>query len=140
MIPSAKIAIRPNPPPENRFNSPKMPLLPRLFWIWAAADALIPGAGMWVPSRYSARIPAVNRTLLRISPTLNAPRIVEIIPVPASALDQLAAAARGFDLLARGATEAVRVHGERLGQLALGEHLYRHALAGRQSLGVQRLQ
>ena len=39
MIPSAKIAIRPSPPPENRFSRPKMPLPPRFFWIWLAAPS-----------------------------------------------------------------------------------------------------
>ena len=43
------------------------------------ALALIPGAGMWVPSRYSASTTAVNRIFLRISATRNALRIVEII-------------------------------------------------------------
>ena len=51
MIPSAKIAIRPRPPPENRFSSPKIPL-PLSCWLIAlTALALIPGAGMCVPSR-----------------------------------------------------------------------------------------
>ena len=51
MIPSAKIAIRPSPPPENRLSNPRMLLPPKFFWIALTADALMPGAGMWVPSR-----------------------------------------------------------------------------------------
>src|SRR5687767_7575845 len=45
-------------------------------------------------------------------------------------LDRLAGPARGFDLLAGGLREAVGVHGERLAQLALAEHLHGHATAG----------
>ena len=51
MIPSAKIAIRPSPPPENRLRNPRMLLPPKLLWIALTAEALIPGAGMCVPSR-----------------------------------------------------------------------------------------
>ena len=51
MIPSAKIAIRPSPPPENRLRNPRMLLPPKLLWIALTAAALIPGAGMCVPSR-----------------------------------------------------------------------------------------
>ena len=39
---------------------------------------LIPGAGIWAPRRYRARMAAVNRIFLRISATLNPPRIVAI--------------------------------------------------------------
>src|SRR5438477_11863023 len=103
MIPSAKIALRPRPPPENRLSRPRMLLPPKFFWIALTAWALMPGAGMWVPSRYRARIAAVNRTLLRISPTLNAPRIVAIMsPL---LLDYLARPACRLDLLAGGAAE-----------------------------------
>ena len=49
--PSAKSAIRPRPPPENRFSRPRMLLPPRSFWMLLTAAELIPGAGMWVPSR-----------------------------------------------------------------------------------------
>ena len=51
MIPSAKIAIRPSPPPENRLSRPRMLLPPKFFWIALTAEELIPGAGMCVPSR-----------------------------------------------------------------------------------------
>src|SRR5450755_2246238 len=139
MIPSAKMAIRPSPPPENRLSSPRMLLPLSRFWIELMAEALIPGAGRWTPTRYSASIAAVNSTLVRISPTLNAPRIVEIIAL-SSGLDQLAGSAGGFDLLTRGRAEAVGVDGERLGDLALGEHLDRDVLALGQALGVHRLQ
>src|SRR5450755_1675092 len=139
MIPSAKIAIRPRPPPEKRFRSPRIELPPRLLEIALTALELIPGAGMCVPIRYSSRITAVNRIFVRISPTLNAPRIVAIMPRP-SVLDQLAGAAGGLDLLAGGLREAVCVDRQRLGHRALGEHLDRHALAGGQALGVQGLQ
>src|SRR5690348_4506063 len=122
MIPSAKMAIRPRPPPENRFSRPRMLLPPKFLWIELTACELIPGAGMCVPRRYSARISAVNRTLLRISATLNAPRIVEIIGGlrgpqllrDSAALgedDQLAGAAGGLDLLSRRPAEPVRMHG-----------------------------
>src|SRR5436190_1587224 len=48
--------------------------------------------------------------------------------------DDLAGAARGFDPLAGGRAEGVRVHRERLAQLALGEDLHRDALALGQAL------
>ena len=84
-MPSAKIAIRPRPPPENRLSSPRIELPPRFLEIALTAWVLMPGAGMCVPIRYSSRITAVNRIFVRISPTLNAPRIVAIIgPSPLS--------------------------------------------------------
>src|SRR5437588_12865431 len=139
MIPSANRAIRPSPPPENRFRSPKIPLPLSRSVTALIACALMPGAGMCVPSRYSPRTAAVNRTLFRISPTLNAPRIVEIMVWP-SRLDQLTGAAGRFDRLARGFAEAVRVDGQRLGELALGENLHGHALARRQALRPHRVE
>src|SRR5947209_3997888 len=148
MIPSAKIAIRPRPPPENRFSSPRMLLPPKFFSIEPTALELIPGAGMCVPSRYSPSSSAVNSTFLRISPTLNAPRIVEIM---ASALrdalrrrrgrrDELAGAASGLDLLARTLRKRMRVHGQRLRDRALGQDLDRDGLVRGQALGLERLE
>jgi hypothetical protein len=47
MIPSANSAIRPRPPPEKRFSSPKMLLPPRFFWAIALTALLLTaGAGM----------------------------------------------------------------------------------------------
>ena len=51
MIPSAKIAMRPRPPPENRLSRPRMLLPPKFFWIALTAEALMPGAGICVPKR-----------------------------------------------------------------------------------------
>src|SRR6478752_5640512 len=138
MIPSANSAIRPRPPPENRFSRPRMLFPPKFCWIASTAEEFTPGAGMCVPRRYSARIAAVNRILPRMSRTLNAPRIVAIIACP-SLLDQLARPAGALDLLARGLAEAVRVDRQRLGELALGEHLDGNLLAGGETLGVHRL-
>src|SRR5216684_2630414 len=53
--------------------------------------------------------------------------------------DDLAGAARGFDPLARRGAEGVRVHGQRLAQLALGEDLHRDALALGQALRLERV-
>src|SRR6476469_7146895 len=139
MIPSANSAIRPRPPPENRFSRPRMLLPPKFCWMALTAEELMPGAGMCVPRRYSARIAAVNKILPRISRTLNEPRIVEIIACP-SLLDQLARPTGGLDLLARGLAETVRVDRQCLGKLALGEHLDRDLLAGGEALGVHRLE
>src|ERR1700759_44764 len=138
MIPSANSAIRPRPPPENKFSRPRMLFPPKFCWIALTADELTPGAGMCVPRRYSARITAVNRILPRMSRTLNAPRIVAIIACP-SLLDQLARPAGALDLLARGLAEAVRVDRQRLGELALGEHLHGDLLAGGETLGMHRI-
>src|ERR671925_462600 len=79
--------------------------------------------------RYSASIAAVNASFLRMSATRKAFRNVRST---ASGLEQLAGPARGLDLLARGLREAVGVHGQRLRDLPLGEHLYRHAPSGRE--------
>src|SRR5437763_3781152 len=54
------------------------------------------------------------------------------------AVDDLAAATRRLDPLAGGGAEGMRVHRERLAELALGEHLDWHVLAGRQALGLQK--
>jgi hypothetical protein len=56
-----------------------------------------------------------------------------------SLLDDLAGTAGSLDGLSRRATEGVSVHGERLGDLALGEHLDRNLLAGRQTRALERL-
>src|SRR5581483_6245016 len=80
----------------------------------------------------------VNRTLLRISPILNAPRIVEI--TSPLLLYDLARPACRFDLLARGPAEAVGVDCERLGDRALGQDLHRHRFAGGKTLGPQLVQ
>jgi hypothetical protein len=50
MMPSAKIAMRSTAPPANMLNMPRMP------WdccsnAWLKACRLIPGSGMYVPSR-----------------------------------------------------------------------------------------
>src|ERR1700716_2558299 len=79
----------------------------------------------------------VRATAPQVSRGLSSPR------PPAEPLgglfDDLAGAARGFDPLARGGAERVRVHGQRLAQLALGEDLDRDALALGQTLGLERV-
>src|SRR5829696_692832 len=73
---------------------------------------------------------AVNASLRRISGVLSAlTRVWTTPPARPSALGRSAAAAGRFDLLARGAREAVGAHGQPLRQLALGEDLDRDALA-----------
>src|SRR5919109_5022890 len=80
--------------------------------------------------RYSASIAAVNASFFRMSATRKAFRNVR--STATSAFDQPAGPARGFDLLARGLGEAMRVHGQRLRELPLREHLDRHAPSGRE--------
>src|SRR3954447_26374328 len=58
---------------------------------------------------------------------------------PASAVYGPAGPARGLDRLARAGAEAMRVHRQRLGDRALGEHLDRDVLARCQALGLHRL-
>src|SRR5579884_1579790 len=145
MIPSANRAMRPSPPPENRFRSPRMLWPPKFFWIALTAARLMPGAGMCAPRRYRARSSAVKRIFLRMSATRNAPRIVEIISRLllrgwGRRLDLLAIAAGRLDRLARLGAERVGVNGERLAQLALGEHLDRHVLASGEALVLERFQ
>ena len=73
MIPSAKIAKRCREPPEKVFSRPRTLLPATLFLpISSTASMLIPGAGMYEPSRYSASIAAVNSSFLRMSLTLKA--------------------------------------------------------------------
>src|SRR5947209_6041445 len=53
--------------------------------------------------------------------------------------DHLAATAGGLDGRLSGGAEAVRLDGERLGDLALGEDLDRNPLTGGEALAVKRL-
>src|SRR5271166_6855125 len=59
---------------------------------------------------------------------------------PPLALDDRAGAAGRLDALARAGAERVRVHGQRLGEIALGEHLHRDVLAGAEALGLHHLE
>src|SRR3712207_2314310 len=94
---------------------------------------------MKAPSRYSARISAVNASFLRISGTWKALRIVATTArCSDSLLDDLADAAGGLDALARGGGEPVRVHGQLLGQLPPPEDLDGDVLALGQPGGAQR--
>src|ERR671914_2213551 len=127
MIPSAKIAKRCREPPLKRLRKP------RTFEPWkfsamsSTASMLMPGAGMYAPTRYSRSIAAVKASFFRMSATRNAFRNVLSTRL---LLDQLAGPARGLDLLAGGLREAVGVHGQRLAQVALAEHLDGHVAAG----------
>src|ERR1700746_503026 len=86
-------------------------------------------------------IPAVNAIFLRMSATWNALRIVESIFLRLRlAVDHPARAARRLYALTSGCAEGVRVHRQRLLQLALREHLDRHALARRESAALQQLE
>ena len=51
MIPSAKIAIRDRPPPENRFSRPRMFEPANCFWMLLTAVRLTPGTGTCEPKR-----------------------------------------------------------------------------------------
>src|ERR687889_1171660 len=83
---------------------------------------------------------AVKASLRRMSGVLSALTSVWSTPPPrASAFGRGAGAARGLDLLARGAREAVGAHGQALRHLAAGEHLDRHALARGEAGGGQAL-
>src|SRR3954452_22559991 len=85
-------------------------------------------------------IAAVKASFLRMSATVKALRIVFSTWRERLALDHDHGAAGALDALAGGRTERVRVDGERLGQLGLGEGLEGHALALAQPLGRQRLE
>ena len=50
-MPSAKIAIRESPPPENRLSSPRMFEPPNCFWMLLTAVRLTPGTGTCEPKR-----------------------------------------------------------------------------------------
>jgi len=79
MIPSANRAIRPRPPPEKVFSRPRMFDPPKFSCTSWTAWTSMPGTGTCDPSRYRARIMAVNASFLRISATVNALRTVESI-------------------------------------------------------------
>ena len=51
MIPSAKIAMRERPPPENRLSSPRMFEPPNCFWMLLTAVRFTPGTGIRDPRR-----------------------------------------------------------------------------------------
>ena len=51
MMPSAKIAMRDSPPPENRFSKPRMFEPPNCFWMLLTAVRFTPGTGTWEPNR-----------------------------------------------------------------------------------------
>src|SRR5215218_4680616 len=76
MIPSAKIAKRWSEPPEKRLRKPRTFEPAKFSEMSLTASMLMPGAGMYAPARYSASIPAVKASFLRISGTLNAFRNV----------------------------------------------------------------
>ncbi len=62
MIPSAKIVTLARLPPENMSTSPNQ--FPRFCSKKSTrAAVLMPGVGMWLPKRYTAKSPRVKRTL-----------------------------------------------------------------------------
>src|SRR5258707_13918084 len=71
---------------------------------------------------------------------MRAPRDPVTRPAAASGLDDGAGAAGGLDALARTGAEGVGVNGQRLRDLALGQHLDRDLLARRQAVGLHQLQ
>src|SRR5215212_1102902 len=73
-------------------------------------------------------IPSANSAIRDRPPPLNVFSRLRIPPPPESVVDDLARAAGGLDGLPRGRAELVRVDGQRLRDLALGEHLDRDAL------------
>src|SRR5881275_1638972 len=112
MMPRANRESRDSPPPENRLRKPRMFDPPKFFWMSLTAVVLTPGTGMCEPSRYRARIAAVNSSFLRMSGTVKALRIVRATAPQVSRgprsprqarqpgrglLDDLAGAAGGLD-------------------------------------------
>src|ERR1700742_198067 len=93
---------------------------------------------MNAPSRYSARIAAVNTSFLRISATRNEFRIVE--STPPLLLDELDGAPGALDRLAGALGDLVDDDGELLRELAAAEHLDRDVALLRQAGVAQRLE
>src|SRR5258706_5589995 len=127
MIPSAKIVRRRRFPPENRSRKPRMPP-PCCRKNDSSAWKLIPGTGMWPPTRYTASMMNVNRTRLRRSGMLKMFLIESNIASLSSAArrgggDDLRPAAGTRDLLGGALAELVCLHHERAGQLAVPQHL-----------------
>src|SRR5829696_1665958 len=92
------------------------------------------------PRRYRASIAAVNISFLRISATLKEFRIVaSTARLPSGLLlDDLAGAAGRLDGGARGLREPVRLHGQRLGDLAATEDLDGDVAPRGQAGGLER--
>src|SRR5947207_10707561 len=90
----------------------------------------IPGTGMCDPSRNTAMIRSVKRILLRRSGTLKAltKALSTARPSYPRSADDFGRASGTFDLLPRRPRERMRANGERLVDVAAGEHLHRAAL------------
>src|SRR2546425_7366324 len=125
MIPRAKIVNRLRLPPENKSRKPRIPP-PCCRKNASSAWKLIPGTGIWPPTRYTASIRNVKTTRFLRSGMLkmflidsNMPR-----PLPARRHDnRLGPAAGPGDLVQGRFAEAVRLDDDGPGQLAVAEHL-----------------
>src|SRR5689334_3268029 len=119
MMPSAKIVICDRFFPENMSYSPNI-----VFFAWstsaASASGLIPGVGMWPPTRYTASSPSVNSTRFLRSATA---KMFLRLSIPSPLREDFGFAARGRDLFGRLAAELVRTHRQRLRDVAARQHL-----------------
>src|SRR5215831_16520924 len=131
MMPRAKTVSRRMLPPANRSKKPKIE--PALELMYSSQRCkLIPGVGIWLPSRYTARSPSANRSRLRRSGTrkmfANASKNLFILtPGPRELLrggaDYLRRPARFLDLLHGRFRKLVRFHRDLARQLARAQHL-----------------
>src|SRR5687767_15187516 len=112
-----------------------------------SASVLTPGVGIQLPTRYTASIPRVNNTRLRRSAT--AKRFFSVSSTVASLLqqsetafllrDSLGLTTRGGQLLGGLAAEFMRLHGQRLGDLAPRQHLDERRTAADDAALAQRI-
>src|SRR6266568_1009958 len=121
MIPRAKIVSRLRLPPENRSRNPRIPP-PCCRKNDSSAWKLIPGTGMWPPTRYTASIRKVKTTRFLRSGMLKMFLIDSNMPAPLRARrrgDGLGASPGPGDLLQGRLAEAVRLDDDGPGDLAL---------------------
>src|SRR5690349_21246350 len=119
MMPSAKIVICDRFFPENISYSPNI-----VFFACstsaASACGLIPGVGIWPPTRYTASRPSVKSTRFLRSATA---KMFLRLSIPSPLREDFGLATRGRDLLGRLPAELVCAHRQRLRDVAARENL-----------------
>src|SRR5215510_13877709 len=131
MMPRAKTVSRRILPPANRSKKPKIE--PALELMYSSQRCrLMPGVGIWLPSRYTASRPNANKSRLRKSGTrkifANASKNLFMVTLDPRELlgfgaDYLRRPARLLDLLHGRFRKLVRFHRDLARQLARAQHL-----------------
>src|SRR5688572_28455540 len=122
MMPSAKIVSLDSDPPEKISRNPGS--APPCFCRNSeSASPLIPGVGIWAPTRYSTSIPSVNRMRVRCSGIF---RIFgKLVRSGPNTRDNLVRSSRCLNLRLSRLAELVRLHGNGFLHLAIAQYLDR---------------